>query len=112
MRRKYAVQLIERMYSSTDTTESVSDGPPREVLADRKAIRQSEFYQAAASGFQPEITFVLWSADYQGEDRLGYDGDLYEVIRRYPHPDDIHIELVCQRVNDVNHDLTPLRDGF
>lgn len=112
MRRKYPIQLIPRNYSSTDTTESVSDGTPRQVLADRKAIRQSEFYQAVANGFQPEITFVVWSADYQDEDRLTYDGVMYEVIRQYPHPDDIHVELVCQRVSDVSRDLSALRDGF
>jgi len=128
MKKKYPIKLIPRVYSSSGITEvinidtgiselvaaseSVTDGTPREVLADRKAIKQSEFYQGVASGFRPEITFVLWVADYLGEDRLTYNGDLYEVIRRYPDMDDIEIELVCQRVDDANQNLSPLRDGF
>lgn len=106
------IQLIPRTYSATNTTETVTDGTPSEVLADRKAIRQSEFYQAVAGGFRPEITFVIWDYEYQGEDQLTYDGDLYEVIRRFPDKDDKQIELVCQRVDDASRNLSPLRDGF
>jgi SPP1 family predicted phage head-tail adaptor len=112
MRKKYPIQLVPRTYTSTDLTENVADGQPREVLADRKAVRQSEFYQAVANGFRPEITFIVWRADYLDEDRLTYNGQSYEVIRRFPDPNDIEIELVCQLVDDANSNLQTLRDGF
>lgn len=106
------IQLIPRTYSSTDSTETVTEGTPREVLAERKAIRQSEFYQAVATGFRPEITFVVWNHDYQKEERLVYEDETYEVIRRYPNKNNKEIELVCQLVDDDNKNLMPLRDGF
>jgi SPP1 family predicted phage head-tail adaptor len=110
--RKYVIQLIPRTYSSTNDTETIVHGTPREVLADRKSIRQSEFYQAVAGGFRPEATFVIWNYEYEGEDQLTYEGDLYEVIRRFPDKDNKQIELVCQRVDDASRNLSPLRDGF
>lgn len=112
MRRKYPIQLIPVTYSNTDTTETTTLGTPREVLADRKSIRQSEFYQAAMNGFKPQVTWIIWQADYLNEDRLIYNGITYEIIRRFPDPDDIHIELTCQILNDINQDLTPLQNGF
>lgn len=112
MRRKYMVELIDRVYSSTNDSESFADSPPREVLADRKSIRQSEFYQAVANGFNPQATFIIWDYEYSDEEFLRYDGKLYQIIRRYPDKDDKQIELVCQLASDINRDLTSLRDGF
>jgi SPP1 family predicted phage head-tail adaptor len=112
MRRKYPIQLIKRTYESDTSVQSVNEEPPREILAKRKAIRQSEFYQSVASGFRPEITFVIYEAEYMDEDRLAYDDKDYEIIRTYPLDNEKEIELVCQRVDDANRNLSRLRTGF
>lgn len=67
----------------------------RQVYADRQSIRQTEFYQAHATGFRPEIMFVVRSSEYQGETRLRYGSRTYNIIRTYERPDEM-TELVCQ----------------
>jgi len=67
----------------------------REVCADRQSIRQTEFYQAHATGFRPEVMFVVRSSEYQGETRLRYGSRSYNIIRTYERPDEM-TELVCQ----------------
>lgn len=66
----------------------------RTILANRKSIRQSEFYQAQATGLQPELTFVVWACEYEGERKLIYAGREYSIIRTYETKDEL-IELVC-----------------
>lgn len=112
MRRKHSIQLIKRTYESDTSTQSVNEDPPREILAKRKSIKQSEFYQSIASGFQPEITFVIYEAEYDGEDMLMYENKAYEIIRRYPLDNEKEVELVCQPASDVNRNLSKLRSGF
>lgn len=110
MRRKYPIQLIQRTYDTTN--QGIDEDPPRDILAKRKAIKMSEFYQSVDSGFRPEITFVIWEAEYEDEDRLKYEEKYYEIIRRYPLENEREIELVCQPVNDANQNLSRLRTGF
>ena len=111
MQRKYSIGLIKRTYVS-GATQSITEDPPRNILAKRKAVRQSEFYQAVASGFRPEITFIIWVAEYEGEDQLLYENKKYEIIRSAPAEDEKEIELICQPVDDANRNLSQLRTGF
>ena len=67
----------------------------REVFADKQSIRQSEFYQAAATGLRPELMFVVRSIDYEQEPKLEYNNKTYNIIRTYEKDGEL-IELVCQ----------------
>ena len=69
----------------------------REVFADKQSIRQSEFYQAAATGLRPELMFVVRSVDYNGEQKLKYNDKEYAVIRTYDKDGEL-TELICQGV--------------
>lgn len=62
----------------------VSDAEQRELVATLRSIGQSEFYQAHAAGYKPELKFVLADyLDYNGEDLIKYDGNLYRVLRTF-----------------------------
>lgn len=65
------------------------------IFADRKSVRQSEFYQAAAVGLKPEITFEIRTIDYEQEPILIYNEQNYTIIRTFEKQDDF-IELICQ----------------
>lgn len=70
------------------------------VYANKKSVRQSEFYQAMATGLRPELMFVVRSVDYNNEKKLTYGGEEYEIIRAYDKNGEL-TELVCQGlVND------------
>ena len=73
----------------------------RQVFATLKSITQSEFYQAQAAGFKPEVKFVIADfLDYHDEQVIRYTpyGESeheYRVIRTYR--DGNQLEIVCKR---------------
>lgn len=80
----------------------VENETERTVFANIKSIGQSEFYQAQAVGFKPEVKFVLPDyLEYQDESKLKYKGindaeeKTYSVIRTYRV--DNTLELVCKK---------------
>lgn len=62
----------------------VSDSGQRDLVATLRSIGQSEFYQAHAVGYKPELKFVLADyLDYNGEDLVKHEGRLYRVLRTF-----------------------------
>lgn len=56
----------------------------KELICEALSIGQSEFYLAAQSDYKPEIKFKISDfLDYEGEDRILYNGQYYEIIRIY-----------------------------
>lgn len=72
------------------------DGEPREVPANKKSTRQSEFYQARAVGIKPEMTFEIFAGDYEEEPKLMFQGTTYYIIRTFSKSGE-KIELICSR---------------
>lgn len=73
------------------------------IFAEKKSIRQSEFYQAMTTGLKPELNFVIHTFEYNDESMLEYNGKTYKIIRTYE-KDNEFIELTCQGV--VNNATT------
>ena len=62
----------------------VTETSSRDVLCGLRSIGLTEFYQAQATNYRPELKFVLADyRDFQGETYIRYNGDLYVVIRTY-----------------------------
>lgn len=79
----------------------VVPGKPRMVFANKKSVRQNEFYQAQALGLRPELMFEIRSFEYTGEEKLEFDDHEYSIIRTYDRGETI--ELICQgAVNNGN----------
>ena len=81
----------------------------RQVMGYEKSVGMSEFYQAAATGFKPELKIVLTNwMDYQGEKILRYipfgmeDPIVFDIIRTFRKGDTL--EITCQR--GVDHGCT------
>lgn len=66
---------------------------PRQVMANKKSVRQSEFYQAPADGLKPSIMFEIWCAEYADEMVMRHEGKLYYVLRTYS-PDGELYEMI------------------
>ena len=77
--------------SMGDMVESVTK---KEVFANKKSVRQSEFYQSAATGMRPELMFEVWTDEYSGQPRIEFGSIAYTVIRAYEKNE--ITELVCQ----------------
>lgn len=66
------------------------------IYCDEKSVKYSEFYQAQAKGFKPEIVLVTSQFDYNKEKYIQYNDEEYTIIRFYKVKNE-KIELVLQR---------------
>lgn len=109
MRFSEVVQLIGLTYVSGVGIDTIIAGEPRETFAEKKSIRQSEYYQAIANSLRPTATFIIWAKEYLNESRLNHNGIAYEIIRTFE-TNDRKLELVCGAVDDVQTNLARMRD--
>jgi hypothetical protein len=73
--------------------ETIVHGEPtqsltwREAYANKKSVRQSEFYQAASAGLKPELLFEVRSGEFSNDEKIRYpsgeSGKEYSIIRTY-----------------------------
>ena len=72
----------------------------RQVFADKKSVRSTEFYQAHAVGLKPEVNLIIRQVDYNGESRLRLSGKVYDVLRTYSKTGEL-LELTCAKRTEV-----------
>lgn len=89
------IKLIGVTYTTNDLGDYVEVPTEREVFANKKSIRQNEFYQAMATGLRPELMFEIRTIDYEDEQKLSYEGKTYSIIRTYDKNGEM-TELICQ----------------
>ena len=94
---KEVIKLISITTTENELGDTIEVSTERQVFADKQSVRQSEFYQAAATGLRPELMFVVRTIEYNGETRLKYNGKEYSIIRTYDKDGEL-TELVCQGV--------------
>lgn len=71
-----------------------------DIYANKLPVKSSEFYQASQAGYLIASTFEIRSIDYQGEESLLFEEDLYRIVRTYDKGE--FIELSCEK-RDVDH---------
>ncbi len=94
MRKDKIIYLITFTKTKNDLRDSVKTPVRRETFAKKKSVRQSEFYQAAATDLRPVFTLVVWTLEYKNESVVEVDGIMYNIIRTYE-PDEKDTELTC-----------------
>ena len=94
---KDVINLISITHSENSMGDIISTPVEKEVFANKKSIRQSEFYQAQASGLKPELMFEIREIDYNDEQKLKYNDKDYNIIRTHSKNGEI-IELICNRL--------------
>lgn len=94
--------MINEIKLRTLTITADSGGFPTQtvvtktVYADIKDVRQSEFYQAGASGKKVDIVFVINEDEWNGETEVEYLSSVYTVTRKQNWKG--RVELVCTRM--------------
>ena len=91
------VDLISKTTSVSAAGDAIDSESTSTVYADKQSIRQSEFYQAMASGLRPEIMFVIRSIDYSNEKKLTWNSKNYNIIRTYDKDGEL-TELICEGI--------------
>lgn len=94
MRFNSVIFLIKVTHGENEIGDLIETTDKRQTFAEKKSVRQSEFYQAAATGLKPEVTFNIWNQEYNGESQLEYDEKIYTIIRVFQ-KNNKEVELIC-----------------
>ena len=76
----------------------IVEGDPRDVFANRLEIYTNEHYQAKQSGITIQYKFEVRSVEYQGEERVKYNDEKYDVERVFENSE--FVELTLKRKSD------------
>lgn len=97
MRWSDVIKLIAVDHSENSLGDITETKVERQVFANKVSVKRYEFYQAQAVGLKPETIFQVRLIDYDGETKLSYNLEEYNVIRTFSKDGEI-IELVCNRL--------------
>jgi len=89
--------LIGHIYEEDEWGNQVPVETRKPVLCNIKSIGRNEFYNAAMTGLKPSIIFVIHGYEYEGEQEVEFEGEIYKVIRTYATGFE-EIELTCEKV--------------
>lgn len=73
----------------------------RKVYANKKSVRQSEFYQSASVGLKPELMFEIRSIEFNNDEKVRYNGKEYTIIRTYDKGETIELTVSSFERADV-----------
>lgn len=76
----------------------VEEKPMPPILANRLSIRSNEYWQAKQAGVELSYTFEVHEFEYNGEEKMLYEGKEYTIERTYEKGN--LIELICKRRAD------------
>lgn len=93
----YELILINETYVEDDIGNQIPGETETSILCKLKSITRNEFYNAVASGLRPELTFVIHKFEYDGQKKVKFEGNKYNVIRTYATGIE-ELELTCERV--------------
>ena len=74
------------------------------ILANRLPVGMKEFYESNKSGFAISQVFEIHAVEYEKQEYLRYDEDVYKIRRRYDSID--YIEVYCDKHDGVFEEVT------
>ena len=90
------IGLVQKL--DEDGFEIIEEGPKLPILANRLSVRSSEYWQAKQSGVKLSYVFEIHKFEYEGEEKMVYEGEQFRIERTFEKGD--YIELVCVREAD------------
>lgn len=82
--------------------EVVKDATYRKVYANKRSVRQSEFYQGASAGLKPELVFEIRSIEFGDEEYIRFNGKMYTIMRTYENCENIELTVTTFAGVDVD----------
>jgi len=92
------IELITATTTQNTIGDNIDTKTYSQRFANKKSVRQSEFYQAMNNGLKPSLMFEIRSIDYNNEESLRYNSKEYTIIRTYDKGE--VIELTCEGLNN------------
>lgn len=100
MDRSTPIVLIAQEYSKDQYGVLKPTQTRRQVFASVNSVTATEFFEGGRNGLNPELRFTMFAPDYNGEDIVEYNGNMYAVYRTYLARTDI-LELYTERREGV-----------
>lgn len=94
------ITLIKETYTKDAKGVSQRTETSREIMCRQRSVTQNEFFGGGRSGLNPEMMFLVFGGDYEGERKCEYEGKKYAVYRTFEDGD--YIELYVQREGGTN----------
>jgi SPP1 family predicted phage head-tail adaptor len=85
MNSEIIVNLISKAtITKNEIGEAIYTEKSNQIFAKKKSVKQSEYFQAAAAGFKPEIVIEIYSFEYNNEEICEMEGKRFKIYRSYP----------------------------
>ena len=91
------IELVSLSTTTNDWGDTAETETFKTVFANKKSIRQSEFYQAMTTDLRPELMFEIREVEYNKEKRLRHEGKIYYIRRTHSKQGEI-LELIAEGV--------------
>ena len=96
----YLITLVE---DSDDIGNYVTQSESRnKCYAKKQRVRMGEYYNAVEVGLSPTCEFVIKKLNYNGEEKLEWNNERYQIIRTVDPKNKFDIVLVCTKRIGVN----------
>lgn len=96
MDRSRVCKLISETFTENQYGVPVPTETEREVFCNVRSISQSEWFEGARNGLNPEFQVIVFQYDYDGEEIVELEKERYTVYRTYVRADEM-IELYLER---------------
>lgn len=94
------IRLIHEEITQDEYGQEVETESASEIYANVQSASAAEFFQGYQNGMKPALTFLILSAEYDGQRIVEYDSSRYAVYRTYKRDID-HLELHCEEQEGV-----------
>ena len=89
------IYLIGKFYETDDIGQQIETETKRPVFANIESVGQNEFFKAGKNGLRPSFKCIIWDFEYDNEDEVEFNGDIYCIYRTFIRSDE-HIELYVE----------------
>lgn len=92
------IYLISQIKEKDDIGNYISSSKTsKKIYAKVQSVKTSEFYNAVQAGMSPSVEFVIKKLNYNGEEELKWNDEIYSIIRTVDPKNKFDIVLVCQK---------------
>ena len=109
MDRSVSFYLISKTMAQDTIGQWAPTVEKRQVFGQVSSVTASEFFAGGQNGFKPELRITMFGPDYEGEENLELDGQIYSIYRTYKARTDT-LELYVEKRAGDHHDPEPEED--
>lgn len=96
MNNAYQIKLLSKTYVTDDIGNRLENTIERVVFANVVSISAKEFFDGGQNGLKPDKKFIIRQFEYNAEDSLILNDEIYSVYRSYSR-DDGFVELYTEK---------------